>query len=152
MSTTSLQSLHHALLRPVILEILRAAGFQSARPSVVDAVTDMATKYIRLLCESTAQFAANNHYEFEITMTDLRMAMEEVGALAFGKSMEDQVWEGQEDLSGVEEFIAWCNGPVNAEIRRIAKDTLGEDGTDYIAGEFQPCPRTFLLCGSGMGC
>lgn len=61
--------------------------------------------------------------------------MEEVGALSFGKAMEDQEWEGEEDTSGVEEFINWCNGPVNEEIKRIAKDTLGEDGADYISSE-----------------
>jgi len=63
------------------------------------------------------------------------MAMEDVGAIAFGKSVEDQAWEGEEDLSGVTEFINWCNGPKNEEIRRIAKDTLGEDGADYVTGE-----------------
>lgn len=127
------QSLQHALLRPVILEILRAAGFTTAKPSVVDAVTDMANKYLAILAQTTAQFAAHNHHEFELTLTDVRMAMEEVGALSFGKSIEDQIWDGEDDASGVEELAAWCNGPVNAEIRRIAKDTLSEDGGDYIA-------------------
>lgn len=130
------QALQHVLLRPCILEILRAAGFQSAKPSVADAVTDMALRYLRLLAETTAQFAASNHYEYEITITDIRMAMEEVGALGFGKSMEDQQWEGEEDLSGVEEFISWCNGHRNQEIKRIAMDTLGEDGADYVTGKF----------------
>lgn len=96
----------------------------------------MANKYLAILAQNTAHLATLNHHKFELTLTDVRMAMEEVGALSFGKSIEDQIWDGEDDISGVEEFTAWCNGPVNTEIRRIAKDTLSEDGGDYIAGGF----------------
>lgn len=50
--------LHHALLRPAILHILRAAGFHSTRPSTLDTITDLSARYFLLLAQRTAQFAA----------------------------------------------------------------------------------------------
>lgn len=50
--------LHHALLRPAILHILRAAGFHSTKPSTLDTLTDLSARYFLLLAQRTAEFAS----------------------------------------------------------------------------------------------
>lgn len=135
---TTPQSLHHSLLRPCILHILRAAGYHSTRPSVLDTLTDLAARYMLLLAQTTANHAALNHTEpelaLEISISDVRMAMQDCGALAPEKVMEDQEFDGQEDLRGVEAFLAWATGAGNHEIRRIALE--GSEGAreDYLTG------------------
>ncbi len=53
----SSQTLHTSLLRPAIIHIIRAAGFHSTRPSVLDTLTDLAARYLLLLAERTAFYA-----------------------------------------------------------------------------------------------
>ncbi|KAK4132590.1 hypothetical protein BT67DRAFT_82113 [Trichocladium antarcticum] len=53
--------LSHALLRPAVLQILRATGYHSARTSVIDSVTDLAARYFLHLCHVTALYAAHNN-------------------------------------------------------------------------------------------
>jgi len=57
------------------------------------------------------------------------MAMQDCGALMPEKVIEDQEFEGVEDMRGVEEFLAWATGEGNKEIRRIA---LGDGKEDYL--------------------
>lgn len=130
---TTPQALQHSLLRPCILHILRAAGYHSTRPSVLDTLTDLAARYLLLLATTTTSHAANTNTEFDISVEDVRMAMQECGAIAPEQVLEDQMWEGVEDTRGVDAFLAWAKGPVNKEIRRIA---LEADGEDYLAGTF----------------
>jgi transcription initiation factor TFIID subunit 3 len=142
-SSTKMTStdIHHALLRPAVLQILRAAGFSHTRPAVLDTVTDLAARYLLLLASSTAHNAFNTHNDYVPTVQDVRLALLEAGALRPQLSVLEeqakgtQVVEGEEvpfeDLRGVNEFVAWAQGPVNKEIRRIA----GFDGTLTDAGE-----------------
>jgi transcription initiation factor TFIID subunit 3 len=125
-------ALHHSLLRPCVLHILRAAGYHSTRPSVLDTLTDLAARYMYLLAQSTAAHADLNHTELDITIQDVRMAMQDCGALMPEKVIEDQEFEGVEDMRGVEEFLAWATGEGNKEIRRIA---LGDGKEDYLTGQ-----------------
>lgn len=53
--------LFHALLRPAILQILRATGYHGAKTSVLDSVTDLAARYLLHLCQLTALYAAHNN-------------------------------------------------------------------------------------------
>lgn len=126
------QALHHSLLRPCVLHILRAAGYHSTRPSVLDTLTDIAARYMYLLAQSTASHASINHTELEISILDVRMAMQDCGALAPEKVLEEQLFDGEEDTRGMEAFLAWTTGAGNREIRRIALE--GGDGTkeDYL--------------------
>lgn len=122
--------LHTALLRPAVLQILRAAGFAYARPAVIDTATDLAARYFLLLASSTAQNAFNTHNTFVPTVQDVRVALSQAGALipqmsTVEESLRDDVEiEGVmvpfEDLRGVQGFVNWAQGPVNKEIRRIA--------------------------------
>ncbi|EMC93283.1 hypothetical protein BAUCODRAFT_235095 [Baudoinia panamericana UAMH 10762] len=85
--------LHRALLRPSIIHILRAAGFHSTRPSVLDTLTNIAERYLLLLATTTARHAANSHND---------AGMEE------------------EDLADVRVFEEWFDGAQHAEMRRVA--------------------------------
>ncbi|KIW64935.1 hypothetical protein PV04_07235 [Phialophora macrospora] len=123
--------LHTALLRPAVIQILRAAGFSYAKPAVIDTITDLAARYLLLLASSTAQNAFNLHNTFVPTVQDVRLALSQAGALypqmsTAEESLRDDVeisegvWVRFEDLRGVEAFVNWAHGPVNKEIRRIA--------------------------------
>lgn len=149
------QNLHRALLRPAVIQILRAVGFTNARQSVIDTVTDLASRYLLLLAASTAENASNNHGDNVPTIQDVRMAMTQTGGLRpqmTGPQEDAQGWEriGEEwvpfeDLRGVEAFLKWVQGAGNSEIRRIAglvsseKDgadiVLTEDNEDYLTGK-----------------
>src|SRR5277367_5151240 len=98
------QAFHHALLRPCVLHILRAAGYQSTRPSVLDTLTDIAGRYMLLLATSTATHASLNDNEHEISIEDVRMAMQDCGAFFPEKILEEQIYDGEEDTRGVDNF------------------------------------------------
>ncbi len=137
---TTPQALHHSLLRPCVLHILRAAGYHSTKPSVLDTLTDLAARYMLLLAQPTATHASLNHNEpelsLEIAIQDVRMAMQDCGALAPEKTMEEQIFYGEEDTRGVDGFLAWATGQGNREIRRIALE--GGEGAkeDFLTGLF----------------
>ena len=116
-----------SLLRPPILHILRAAGFTTTRPSVLDALVDITSRYLLLLTQHTARHhllrsphASPIHDTSEINITDIRLAMQDLRLLSPQISaMEEQV-KREEDMRGIEGFINWCTGDINKEIRRIA--------------------------------
>ncbi|OJD32859.1 bromodomain associated domain protein [Diplodia corticola] len=138
------QELHAALLRPAILHILRAAGYHSARPSVVDAVSDIAARYMLLLAQRTAYHAWSNHNDADPAISDVRMALTDAGMLVPSMTGAEEAWKellrhpledfpernglrlkeqrrrDLEDTADVREFIDWITGPANREIMRIA--------------------------------
>ncbi len=127
-------SLFHALLRPAVLQILRATGYHGARTAVLDSLTDLAARYLFRLCEMTALYAAHNGSE-DLTpdIVDVRMALQHAGALLPERPEVEQEFMGVEDMRGVEAFIAWATGTLNKEIKRIALD--GDDeANDYLDG------------------
>lgn len=142
--------LFHALLRPAVLQILRATGYHSAKTSVLDSVTDLAARYFLHLCQLTALYAAHNNDEPPLlpehngtpvnpvipapTVVDVRMALQRVGALLPERIEEEQEYLGEEDTRGVEAFVAWAMGSLNREITRIALDGDDEAG-DYLDGK-----------------
>ncbi|KAK0729321.1 hypothetical protein B0T21DRAFT_292250 [Apiosordaria backusii] len=167
----------HALLRPAILQILRATGYHAMKPSVLDFVTQLAAAYLDRLCLLTAKHATQNSHAldgftdeddilFELnngtfiapdgpflnpysdyippsgvtspsvatpSVVDVRMALQEVGALLPEKLQQEQDYLGIEDMRGVEAFIAWAVGPINKEIQRIALDG-NDEAKDYLDG------------------
>lgn len=131
---TSTPAFHHSLLRPCVLHILRAAGYHSTRPSVLDTFTDIAGRYMLLLAQSAADHSAMNHTELELSIEDVRMAMQDCGAIAPEKILEEQIYDGEEDTRGVDAFLEWAMGPENKEIRRIALEGGDEEKEDYLTG------------------
>jgi transcription initiation factor TFIID subunit 3 len=51
----SADALHAQLLRPCIIHILRAAGFHSCKPSVLDTLADLAARHLLLIASNTAK-------------------------------------------------------------------------------------------------
>jgi transcription initiation factor TFIID subunit 3 len=130
----STPAFHHSLLRPCVLHILRAAGYHSTRPSVLDTLTDIAGRYMLLLAQSAAEHSSLNHIELELSIEDVRMAMQDCGAIAPEKILEEQIYDGEEDARGVDAFLEWAMGPENKEIRRIALEGSDDGKEDYLTG------------------
>lgn len=141
------QNLHNSLLRPSVIQILRAAGYHSARPSVVDTLTDIAARFIFLLASTSASHSLNNHNDITVTVTDVRMALQDCGLLLptltaseenwreiIRKNIEDypvrnglrskeQARRDADDTQDIREFVKWFKGDRNAEIMRVAGTT-----------------------------
>jgi transcription initiation factor TFIID subunit 3 len=137
----SADELYFQLLRPSMIHILRAAGFHTTRPSVLDTLCDLFIRYLTLLASSTATHAALNHNESQIELEDVTMAMQEVGVFKPQLSAAEEAWRGEEDMRGVEGFLDWVMGEHNKEIQRIAGltgDTIGDDdkAEDFLTGEY----------------
>lgn len=129
--------LHSALLRPAVLQVLKAMGFSLAKPAVVDTLTDLTARYLLLVASETAHLALNNHGDSQPTVQDVRLALEKVGALgpqmktteeaAKGYEKVDGVLVPFEDLRGVRNFVKWAEGPIHREIRRVGGLDGGEE-------------------------
>ncbi|KAH8586602.1 hypothetical protein B0O99DRAFT_528389 [Bisporella sp. PMI_857] len=125
-------SLNHSLLRPCILHILRAAGYHSTKPTVLDTLTDLAARYMLLLAQSTMTHASVNGSEFDITITDVRQAMQDCGALLPERVFDEQLFDNEEDTRGVDTFLNWATGNENREIRRVALEGAETMKEDYL--------------------
>ncbi|UNI20989.1 hypothetical protein JDV02_007024 [Purpureocillium takamizusanense] len=132
-------AIFHALLRPVILQVLRAAGYHATRGAVLDSLTDLAARYLQTLCEKTAAHAVHARGEAsDYTVVELRMALQDVGALQPERTPTDEHWrqngdDGDEDLRGVDEFLEWFSGPVMKELMEMGKGDGESDATDYLS-------------------
>ncbi|KAH6898828.1 hypothetical protein B0T10DRAFT_120900 [Thelonectria olida] len=130
---TTTPSVFHALLRPSILQILRATGYHSTRPAVLDSITDLAARYLSLLCQTTAIHAIHNHGDAgDFDVSDVRQALQDVGALQPERALIEQLRSGQEDLRGVNEFIEWFAGQRMKEMMEIGSGDGESDATDYL--------------------
>ena len=87
-----------------------------------------------LLAQKTLTHSMLNDGELEISIQDVRMAMQDMGALAPERLLEDQEFDGEEDTRGVDAFIAWAMGKENGEIRRIALEEGEGVKEDYLTG------------------
>ncbi|KAK7752739.1 hypothetical protein SLS62_005291 [Diatrype stigma] len=137
--------IHHALLRPAVLQILRAQGYYSSTAGTVDALTELAGSYIGAIARQTAHHAAlNNELSLSPTVVDVRMGLEDCGALCPQRDFAAQELSGEEDTRGVDAFIAWAKGRKNQRIRKVAglhrpPVVAGEEGeaeereTDYLS-------------------
>ncbi|RDA93133.1 hypothetical protein CP533_4132 [Ophiocordyceps camponoti-saundersi (nom. inval.)] len=121
-------AIFHALLRPSMLQILRATGYHATKGAVLDSVTDLAARYLYALCEATAGHASHNHgTPGDYTVADIGIALGDVGALLPER-------RGDEDSRGLDDFLAWFSGPRMRELMDMGRD--GEsDATDYLAGQ-----------------
>lgn len=155
--TMTTSDLHSALLRPAVLQVLKAMGFSIARPAVVDTLTDLTARYLLLLAAETAKTAMNNHDNNVPTIQDVRLALDKVGALRPQMKPTEEAakkWEyvdGDlvpfEDLRGIRNFVKWAEGPIHKEIRRVGgldggeSDNVAdlaagmEENEDYVTGK-----------------
>ena len=143
----SAHPLQTALLRPVVLHILRAAGFHATRPAALDTLVDLTSRYIMLLATTAAMHAQCNHKESIPTITDVRMAMQDAAALKSHLSPLEEEFRGQEDVQSVNAFIDWVKGDFNGEIRRIAGLLPSEgEGVEIEVGEARGDFLTGVSC------
>ncbi|KAF2682650.1 hypothetical protein K458DRAFT_432625 [Lentithecium fluviatile CBS 122367] len=140
----STNDLFNTLLRPAVLHILRAAGFNGARPSVVDTLIDLTARYLTLLASRTAYNAYSNHNDLTPDISDVRMAMQDCGLLVPSMTAAEELWKeilrkpleeydeesgarakeekrrDAEDTMDVTAFIDWVKGEKHRDIRRVA--------------------------------
>ncbi|KAI1436676.1 hypothetical protein GGR50DRAFT_649020 [Xylaria sp. CBS 124048] len=79
--------IHLALLRPAILQILRAQGYYASTPNTIDCLTELAGHYLYTIAKRTADHATSNNYlgpPGTPDLVDVRLALEECGALLPG--------------------------------------------------------------------
>lgn len=140
--------LHRALLRPAILHTLRAAGFHSTKPSVLDTLINLAERHLVLLASTTAQFAVASHNDPVPTISDVRMALCDCGVLVPLEGAAEEAWKERmriplaemadvpkagkqramvekrkrddEDTEDVTEFTRWYDSNQYREIKRVA--------------------------------
>lgn len=127
-------TLHDSLLRPSILHILRAAGFNATRPAALDTLVDLASRYIVLLASQTAGHAFTNHNDAIPTLMDARMALQDVGALRPQIGIMEEQSRDEEDTRGMDAFLKWMMGDESREIRRIAGMVSSEGDIDVEVG------------------
>ncbi|KAF7527168.1 hypothetical protein G7054_g10539 [Neopestalotiopsis clavispora] len=92
---------HLALLRPAILQALRAQGYYTCKPpwSTTTRTTPAA-----------------------LTLPDLRQGLEHMGAFCRDENKrEDRDYDGDPELRGIEKFKDWFDGKQNQRITRIAE-------------------------------
>lgn len=138
------KQLHHALLKPAVLQMLRAAGFAGTRPAVADTLTEITSRYIMLLASQAMALAHLNHGDSIPDITDTRMALMNCALLQPTQTASEEMWkellrqpieeipEGsvlrkkeaekrdEEDTHEIKSFINWFDGPVYKEQMRIA--------------------------------
>ncbi|RYP43526.1 hypothetical protein DL770_011609 [Monosporascus sp. CRB-9-2] len=142
--TPTTSEFYHALLRPAILQILRAQGYYSSTGGTVDTLTELAGSYITIISRQAARHAAlNNEFSLSPSIVDVRMALEDCGALWPQRDFTAQENSGEEDTRGVDEFIRWAKGKKNQRIRKVAglhgpvvtsEENEGEEReTDYLS-------------------
>ncbi|KAF2468167.1 uncharacterized protein BDR25DRAFT_265839 [Lindgomyces ingoldianus] len=150
----SASDLFRTLLRPAVLHILRASGFHSAKPSVIDTLVDLTSRYLLLVASRTAHNAYSNHNDLTPDITDVRMAMQDCGILVPSLTAAEELWKDKlrkplddyeeetgarakeerrrdaEDTADVNEFIEWAKGDHNMEIHRIAGTAKPQNMTE----------------------
>ena len=116
------RNLHNSLLRPSVIHILRAAGYHSARPSVIDTLTDIAARFILLLASTSASHSLNNHNDTALTVTDVRMALRDCGLLFPTLTASEEYWR-ESTRKAIEEFPERNGLRSKEQARRDANDT-----------------------------
>ncbi|PSK55674.1 hypothetical protein B9Z65_4552 [Elsinoe australis] len=154
------QNLHSAALRIPILHILRASGFHSTKPSVLETLVNLTERYLLLLASSTVNHALANHNSLTPDVTDLRMALTECGVLLPVHGGAEEEWteklrkpledydnipygavrrqkeiakREEEDTADMKAFKDWVMGDKYREIRRIAG--MLPDNSTSVAGQ-----------------
>ncbi|MCJ1379738.1 hypothetical protein MMC17_002841 [Xylographa soralifera] len=127
-------ALQDSLLRPSVLHVLRAAGFNATRPAALDTLVDLAARYIVLLASQTASHAFANHNDVVPTAMDVRMALQDVGALRPQIGIMEEQSREEEDARGMDAFLKWMTGDESQEIRRIAGMAGSEGDVDVEVG------------------
>ena len=107
----SSHALHASLLRPVVIHILRAAGFHATKPSVLETLTDVCARYMILIATRTAACAQDRtittiediesdetlvnqdaHNQMVPTIADVRNGLSSAAFFGHGVSASEEAW------------------------------------------------------------
>ena len=92
--------------------------------------------------------AGHNHGDSgDFTIVDVRLALQDAGALAPQRVLTEEEWLGEEDLRGVEEFVKWFAGQRMKEMMEVGSGDGESDATDYLNGNITlllSSPRSFI--------
>lgn len=92
----------------------------------------------------------NHNDSMPTTIMDVRMALQDAGALYPQIGVMEEQCRQEEDFRGVKAFVDWMQGEVNHEIRRVAGlattpgepvldiDALETGKEDFLTGGFSP--------------
>ncbi|KAK6440713.1 hypothetical protein LTR95_003072 [Oleoguttula sp. CCFEE 5521] len=139
--------LHHSLLRPFIIHTLRAAGFHTTKPSVLETLTNLAERHLLLLASTTLLHAQNAHNTSEPTIADVRMAMRDAGVLVPFDEAGEEEWRERSRRP-----LKEAQGEENAgeaRARAEAKRREERDLRDRIAGLAPETGTTAVGVGGG---
>lgn len=107
---TTNNDFYFALLRISILQLLKAQGFDRARPSLVDVMTDLYAKFLSLLASEVSSIAqARCDQDDTIALQDITLALENLGIVKPTNVLD--VYDENAELSssrGMEKFKDWC--------------------------------------------
>ena len=107
---TTNHDFYFALLRISILQLLKAQGFDRARPSLVDVMTDLYAKFLSLLASEVSSIAqARCDQDDTVALQDITLALENLGVVKPTNILD--VYDENSELSssrGMEKFKDWC--------------------------------------------
>ncbi|EJS41301.1 taf3p [Saccharomyces arboricola H-6] len=107
---TTNHDFYFALLRISMLQLLKAQGFDRARPSLVDVITDLYAKFLNLLASEINSIArARCDQDDTIALQDITLALENLGIVKPTNALD--VYDENSELSssrGMEKFKDWC--------------------------------------------
>jgi len=136
--------LFFSLLRISAAQILRSAGLTTAKPSVVDAFTDMLARHLQLVASTTREIAESAG-RLRADVDDVRLALEHVGVVRPVNVFADP---HEEDTRGIDALLEWFRSTQAAEMKRVAGFAGKGEGVgteakneEWIAGELlSPLP------------
>lgn len=108
--TTSNKDFYFGLLRVSMVQLLKSQGFDKAKPSTVDKVTDLYIRFLQLLVQEVMKLSEARMGEGdEVILQDISQAMQNLGVL---KPMDIlDVYDENPDLpsnEGMRRFKDWC--------------------------------------------
>lgn len=107
---TSNREFHFGLLRVSIIQLLKSHGFDRAKPSSVDTLTDLYTRYLGLLTVEIIKLAQSRmDLDDTIALQDITTAFQNLGIIKPVDVLD--IYDENPELpsdSGVTKFKEWC--------------------------------------------
>lgn len=127
-STTSNDDFHFALLRVSIIQMLKAEGFDRARPGAIDIVTDLYVRYFNMVVGEVQRVASfRSACGDMVAVQDISLAFANLGiikpasVLDFDEDLD--IVRGSNDR-GIQRFKDWClRGGAPKDARAVALPT-----------------------------
>lgn len=124
---TSNNGFFYSLLRISMLQLLKAQGFDRAKPSTVDTITDLYVKFLDLLTKEIMKLAqARCDQDDIIALQDITQAFQNLGIVKPNDILD--VYDENPELpgdQGLQNFKDWClNNSLAKDARKVALPTI----------------------------